>query len=398
MNDIQNDKKSGEKRFRAAWSAVRSFVIPFIKGKYRCDIEAVPARPPYLLISNHAMNMDPILIGMASPGSPLAFVASEHLERQGAVTKLLNAAFEIIPRSKASAGSGAVRNILRVLRRGKSVALFAEGDCTWDGVSQPVFPATAKLAKAARVPLVIYRLNGNYLSKPRWAKRPRFGRITGEVVRVISPAELDEMSAEEVDRAINSGIFVDIWEEQRRFPVEYKCASPAEGLERALFICPECGNIGSMLTRGRAIVCGACGARSEMDEKGFLHGGKFGCVREWDSWQYEELKKLIRSDGRMDPLFEGRGTLRDLHSGKAKKIRFRLDLARAAMELGDETLPFSSISDAAMVKTDRLLFTADDKYRELHSKRGILRPYLMAIKAFNEQNGEGRLPRPGKEG
>ena len=92
------------------------------------------------------------------------------------------------------------------------------------------------------------------------------------------------------------------------------------------------------------------------------------------------------------------GTLRDLHSREAKKIRFRLDLARAAMELGDETLPFSSISDAAMVKTDRLLFTADDKYRELHSKRGILRPYLMAIKAFNEQNGEGRLPRPGKEG
>ena len=51
-----------------------------------------------------------------------------------------------------------------------------------------------------------------------------------------------------------------------------------------------------------------------------------------------------------------------------------------------------------MVKTDRLLFTANDRYRELRSKRGVLRPYLMAVKLYNEQNGEGRSPRPGKEG
>ena len=398
MDKTEIKKNKEEKRRARVWSALDRFVRPVIRRKYSVDMERVEAAAPYLLIANHAMNLDPFLIGMASPERPLAYVASEHLERLGAITKLLNAAFTLVPRSKASSGFGAVRGILRVLREGKPVVLFAEGDCTWDGVSQPIFPATGKLAKAARAPLVIYRIKGNYLSKPRWADRPRSGRIRGEVAQVISPEELDKMSAEDIDRAINEGIFVNAWEEQKRAPAAYRCKAPAEGLHKALFICPECGRMGGMRSHGDKLCCGFCGAETRMDERGFLHGGKFGAVRDWDCWQRERLGELLGSDERSGPLFEGKGELLEIGGGQKKKVRFGLDPAGAAIVLGDETIPFASVSDIAMVKTDRLLFTANDRYRELRSKRGVLRPYLMAVKLYNEQNGEVRSPRPGKEG
>lgn len=377
---MKDKKKEGEGFRRFTWRMIKIFGIPVVKRKFGAEIEPVGIEPPYLIIPNHAMNLDPVLIGMASVDTPMAFVSSEHLERLGLLSKIMSKCFTLIPRSKAASGLGAVRGILRVLRENKPVVLFAEGDCTWDGVSQRIFPATGKLAKAVKVPLVIYRLKGNYLSKPRWAEKARSGSIKGEIARVIMPEELEKMGAEEVEAAINEGIFVDIAAEQEASPVSYKCRAKAEGLERALFICPECGEIGGLKTKGDTILC-ACGAKSVMDDRGFLSGGRFRTVREWELWQEERLGKLLEENTPgLGRLFEGRGEFTRLPEGKKEKVAFSLDLTGGAMNVGGERFPLRSVSDIAMVKTDRLLFTAEDKYYELHSKRGILRPYLMAAK------------------
>ena len=217
---------------RRAWRLTYITAKPVMAHKYNFTCDQIGINGPFLLVSNHACNADPILIGLSSKDMPLTYVASEHLERMGVVTKLLTRYYSIIPRKKASSAADTVKSVLRALKRGAPVVLFAEGECTWDGVSAPVFPATGKLAKVSRVPLVTYRLEGNYLSVPRWADSSRRGRIRGRVVHRYSPEELAKMSPDAITAAINRDIYEDAWETQRRDNVILASRKRAEGLEK----------------------------------------------------------------------------------------------------------------------------------------------------------------------
>lgn len=372
---------------RRAWRLTYITAKPVMAHKYNFTCDQIGINGPFLLVSNHACNADPILIGLSSKDMPLTYVASEHLERMGAVTKLLTRYYSIIPRKKASSAADTVKSVLRALKRGAPVVLFAEGECTWDGVSAPVFPATGKLAKVSRVPLVTYRLEGNYLSMPRWADSSRRGRIRGRVVHRYSPEELARMSPDEITAAINRDIYEDAWETQRRDNVILASRKRAEGLERALFICPECGEIGGLQTKGDAIFCTKCGMRVTVDQRGFFRDGRFSTVREWDVWQREQFPRLTENPAHAE-LFPADGVLTDLSAGTKRKISFCLDLAGGAMVIGGEHIPLPDFSDMAMVKTNRLLFGWNGDYYEIVSKHGILRPYLLAKQLYSIEKGK----------
>ena len=370
------DTRAGRIR-RRAWAIAQPLIHRLLRSKYRFEYLPIGIEGPFLLIANHANNDDPLLVSMSSKKTPLTFVASEHLGRLGPVTGLLTRYFSVILRKKAASAVGTVRDILKALRQGESVVLFAEGDCTWDGISAKIFPATGKLAKAAGVPLVTYRLEGNYLSCPRWAKRPRKGRCRGSVVRIYPPEALAAMDPEEITAAIDRDIHVDAWELQRRDKARYQAASPAVGLERALFLCPDCGKAGTLRTKGRSIFCAACGMQAALDDRGFFCSGPYPDIPAWDRWQRSALAAMV-DEGRQRELFPGKGRLTELPCRRGRRIRFSLDLARRAIVTDSEAVPFGEISEMAMVKTNRLLFSTRKGYFELKTKRGILRPYLTA--------------------
>ncbi|MCR5807984.1 MAG: 1-acyl-sn-glycerol-3-phosphate acyltransferase [Clostridiales bacterium] len=386
MDTITTEQKGEDRRkrdLRTGWAIAKAFVAPSLKRKYRYSCDTIDIDGPFLIIANHANNQDPILMGLASPERPLSFVGSEHLERLGFITKLLTKYFSLIPRSKASSGFGAVRNILDRLKKGGAVMLFAEGDCTWDGVTHGVFPATGKLAKAAKVPLVTYRLEGNYLSRPRWADSARRGRLTGKLVGIYSPSELAAMSPEEVTRAIDRDIFYDSWAAQRDDPVPFSSNRRAEGLERALFICPECGRVEAMASKGNRFFCKNCGAQWEVDEYCFLHGPRFSTIAEWDAWQEKAVREMAGEE-----LFKFKAVFTDLAAGISKKALVSLDASNGRINVsGRDAIPFSEITDMAMVKTNRLLFAFGGSYCEIKTKRGILRPYLLSRNAFRDETG-----------
>lgn len=357
-----------------AWALAHRVLAPVFRRKYGFSCEQLDLTGPCLLIANHAANFDPILVSLASKSRPLSFVASEHLERLGLITRLLTHNFSIIPRSKAASAVGTVRSVLKALRQGAAVLLFAEGDCTWSGVSAEVVPATGKLAKAAGVPLVTCRLSGNYQSKPRWARKARKGRITGSLVHVYPPEELAAMRPEEIAAAIDRDIYEDAWQNE----TVYRAKKPAEGLEQALFLCPDCGRLGSLHTRGNAVFCG-CGFRVTLDGGSHLQGGRFSTIADWDAWQTEAFA-AYSAQASDDALFPGSGRLARLTDGSRRRVRFRLDLVSRALVIDETPIPLSEISDMAMVKTDRLLFTRGGDYYEIHAKHAILRPYLLAFK------------------
>lgn len=386
--DLQKDAKKKAVRQRA-WKLAHRLVRPVFERKFDLKVDKLDLEPPFLMIANHATNIDPILVSTAYKKQPLSFVASEHLSRLGLTSKILNRYFSIIPRSKASNAMGTVKSIMRALRKGDPVLLFAEGDCTWDGVSGKVFPATGKLAKAVGVPLVTYRMSGTYLSCPRWAEETRNGAVRGSLVHVYSKDELSEMTPEEVTNAINGDIYEDAWQGQLAQPVRYAAKAPAEGIEKALFICPECGGIDCISSKGNEVFCAKCGRIAKMNEYELLDECEFRTIREWELYQREKLREYIRQ-GSGSALFRGEGKLCDLAEDKpkARKAEFSLDIASKCMTVNGEVIPLSEVSDMAMVKTNRLLVSYGRSYYEIFSKRGILRPYLMTWQALRENTEE----------
>jgi 1-acyl-sn-glycerol-3-phosphate acyltransferase len=372
---------------RRIWRIAQQIVAPIVSRKYNGSFEQIGIDGPFLLVCNHACNADPIFVGLLSREKPLTYVASEHLERLGFVTTLLTRSFSIIPRKKASTAVDTVRSVLRALKQGASVVLFAEGECTWDGVSNEVFPATGKLAKISRVPLVTCRLEGNYLTKPRWAKASRRGSINGRVVRRYTPEELAKMSPEEITAAINCDIYENAWETQRRANAPFISGASAEGLERALFICPECGEMGSLRTNKNAIFCTKCNMRVTLDGSSFFQNGRFPTVREWDIWQQGELQRRMGTGEENAELFPAKGKMADLSGGTKKRVPFHLDLRRGAIVIDGKTIPLSDFTDMAMVKTNRLLFEWNGSYYEIVTKNGILRPYLLAKQFYSTEKG-----------
>lgn len=364
---------------------------------------------PLIVIPNHSCAWDPIFTCAAFSSKPMYFVASEHILRWKVIGPVINWLAQPIPRRKAGMGTGTVMACLRQLRAGHSVALFAEGEQTWNGVSGSVFPATGKLVKQSGATLVTFRLEGAYLAKPRWADGARKGKVFGHTVNVYTPEMLKGMKDREVTEAINRDIRHDVWEwqkEQQGGPVKFRCKSggSAEGLGKAVFMCPSCGAVGTLKTSGDEISC-SCGFSARFSETGFFEGmpESFRTLEDWDEWQTAEFSR------RLDEIFgsSGGSSRKDLHisDGAAQLTLIRdghQDELIASGELGisgdetpeltvgEERFAFADIRTMALVLNSILLFQTENGYYQVQTRTANLRKYLLVWEYLQSRKKAGK--------
>lgn len=354
-------------------------VRPVLRAKFNLSGEKLQADGPFLLVSNHVTGWDPLLVGVCLGGRQAYFVASEHIFRLGLLTKVLHWLLAPIPRRKASTGMDTVKACLRHLHAGHSVCLFAEGEQCWDGRTGPIFPATGKLAKSSGAALVTFRLEGGYLSLPRWGKHICRGAVHGHPVGVYSPKELKKLSPQEINALIERDIAEDAWERQRQRPVRYRGKRRAEGMERALYACPGCRRIGTLRTDRDRVFC-PCGFERRYTEYGFFEPREpFETLADWDLWQRELLR--ARDFAHVgDLLFQDEGLeLKRIQSDHREELLALGTLRQFEdrLECADWRFPLLEIRSMAMVQTHLLLFSSGGNYYQLRSSTGVnLRKYL----------------------
>ena len=176
----------------------------------------------YIVLANHATDYDPILIGAALPGH-CYFVASEHITRFKAF-KYIKWVFDPIIRYKGGVASATVMNVLRRIKGGYNVAIMAEGVRTFDGVTCPILPSTAKLIKASKCALITYKLTGGYFISPAWASsgNTRKGDFNGRVKNIYSKEQIAQMSEAEIYEIITRDLYENAYETQLANPKPYK--------------------------------------------------------------------------------------------------------------------------------------------------------------------------------
>lgn len=368
------------RRHQIIWGCAYGLLHRWVCRKFNCTHEDLELEGPVLLVPNHVTAWDPLLVAMSLRKKQVYYVASEHIFRLGPVSGLLNWMLAPIPRRKASSGVDTVKACLRHLRAGHSVCLFAEGEQCWAGENSPIFPATGKLAKSSGATLVTYRLEGGYLSCPRWGRGIRRGKVHGHPVGIYPPERLKAMSPEEINEQIRQDIRESAWERQMQDPTAYRGKNPAKGMEHALYLCPRCRKIGTLQTENDRIFCG-CGLELHYTETGFFSPSEpFAHLGQWDAWQREELRNTRFVPQSSSMLFSDAGMqLWRLQGGHSSELLLEgeLSLQNEALTIGKYRFPMREIGNMALVLANRLLFTFQDEYYEILAKnRANFRKYL----------------------
>ena len=283
---------------------VNRYRIEFIEGNMR-DL-----KPPFVVIGNHTNNWDPFILS-CKISEPIHFVTSVEQFRSRSMRFLLGLA-GCIPKTKAMSDATTVKSIFHVRNRGDVVGVFPEGKRCWDGKTEEILYPTAKVLKSLGVPVVAFQVNGAYLSHPRWAVTSRKGKIQINYGILFTPEQLKTLSADEIYEKMCAALRTNeySWQEERMIPFVGKRL--AERLERVLFLCPKCGQVGRLYSKGDTLTCLACGETVTYNQYGYFEkdGGEphFKSVLEWNQWQLKELEGMVldRMANPDGPIFEDR--------------------------------------------------------------------------------------------
>ena len=324
-----------QRRHVRAFAFFSVLLRPWMRLLLRFRGESIPdPGSPVFVLCNHNTDLDCILLGL-SARRQIYFVATETIARMGLLGRLVMRYFDPILHRKGVQGAATVRSILERIRAGFSVALFPEGNRSFNGQTCPIPPATGKLARMCGATLITYRLTGGYLTSPRWGRGIRRGRMTGTVVNVYSPEVLKTMSAGEVQAAIERDLWTDAYEEQKTGPVRFR------------------GKALRAFGRGHCPPTCDCGLEAVFTETGMLEAdGAQYSVTELDRLQRESLSGLpdegcLFSD---EVILRTVGKDHSLISERPVTLR----AFRDRLETGDP-MPLAEIDGISIVQRNRLL-------------------------------------------
>ena len=355
---------------KATWVILRNLLRPAIALRFNYKYEICKTEGPCLIMGNHDSNWDPLFLGCAFPRQ-MYFVASEHIFRWGFVSRLLSLFLSPISRMKGTTAGDTAMAILRRLKKGCNVAMFANGSRSFNGISEDILPSTGKLARVSGATLITYRLDGGYFTEPRWnSSGLRRGRIKGRVMGIYTPEQLKKMSVDEINEIINRDLYVDAYAVQREEMVPFMVKKPAESLESVLCLCPKCGKIGSMHSKGDKFWCEECGYEVRYDEYGFFRGEDviFDNVTDWDKHQSEVLLKLADASGEDEVIFSDEGLELSLIGSDHKATRVgsgSMTLYRDRLECCGSTFPISELGGFALHGPTAVNFSHSDLNFEL---------------------------------
>ncbi len=377
--------KNLKKRHTFFYTLLRPVVALLVKIKFGYRYEVAKDLPDnYIVLSNHTTDWDVIFVA-ASFRRMMYAVGSEHISRWPRAYKFLKFAFAPILRPKGTTASSTVKDILRTLKGGNNVLLFAEGVRSWDGLSCPILPSTGKMVKTARCGLVTYRIEGGYFASPMWSgSNTRRGRLRGAPVKVYTPEELAAMSVDEINAAIVRDLHEDAYARQKESPARYRGKNLAEKLENLLFVCPECGRVDPFRSHGDTVECGGCGLTFRYNEYGMLEGAPFETLTEFDAWQKEQVDALARAGGGYTTP-GGRLTRVEKHTeSPVAEGPVRMD--GATLSCGERVFEMKDVMGLAMHGKYTLVFSTPDGYFELRpSEEANVYKFFLLYQAYQKQ-------------
>lgn len=264
-------------------------------------------RGPFIMVSNHGTFLDP-WIALFDTKKPVAIMMNEEGFKGKAMTRWYLNAIGAFPKKKGAADFKAMKTTLHLLSKGAAVLIFPEAQVTWDGESQPIHAGVEKIVRKAKVPLVINRIRGNFLTNPWWAKERRSGTVFMSRI-VFSTEQLAAMSDDEIRTAIIVHTKHNDLKDSQLAAIRFSGENVAEGLEHLLWKCRSCGADDHLDPEGSELRCTACGAVWAVDPNLRFtphngHAVSIGDLHDYIAWHKQAVKDAIVAAADTDILAE----------------------------------------------------------------------------------------------
>ena len=283
---------------------VRGILYPVARWKYHAKMERFKEQGDrqYLILFNHQTLYDQFFVGYVFKG-PIYFLATEDIFSNGWISKAIKWMVAPIPIKKQTTDISAIRNCLKVVKEGGTLAIAPEGNRTYTGKTVYINPSIGGLAKKLGLPIALVRIEGGYGVSPRWSDNIRRGRMRVYVSEVIEPEEIAALDKEGLYQRIRAGL----WQDEAVADASFKGNKRAEFIERVVYVCPRCKGLGTLESRGSMIYCTDCGLRAEYTEKKEIIGQNFELpfrfAAGWIEWQNDVVNGLDPSRYTDAPLF-----------------------------------------------------------------------------------------------
>ncbi len=261
----------------------------------KIGMEKLGKREPCLFLMNHSSFIDLKIAESVLYPRPLSIICTY----DGFVGKnWLMRNLGCVPTSKFVFDLSLVRSIKHCLTKLKtSVLMYPEAGYTFDGTSTALPSDLGKFIKLMGVPVVMITSHGAFARQPLYNNLlKRRVKISADMEYLLSPEQINEMSADELQRIIEKCFDFDNFLDQRESGIRINEPYRADGLNRVLYKCRECGAEGEMLGRDTVLKCEKCGCEYELTESGVMYSQKkdeFVHIPDWYEWQREQVKRQI---------------------------------------------------------------------------------------------------------
>lgn len=264
-------------------------------------MEKLQKNAPCLILMNHSCFTDLLMAETIFYHRPMNIVCTS----DGFVGKnWLMRQIGCIPTNKFVSDLVLVKNIKYSLEKLKNnVLMYPEASYSFDGTATPLPKTLGKCIKLLSVPVIMVRTYGAFAHDPLYNNlQKRKVNISADVKYLISPAEIQKKSADEINQILAQEFSFDNWKWQQENKIKITEPFRADYLNRVLYKCCDCGAEGEMIGREDLIACNNCGALWTLDEYGFLvqknpkENAKFNTVSKWFSWEREQVRQEIIQD------------------------------------------------------------------------------------------------------
>ena len=268
------------------------------KGHVKVDKAVKQLKGPYLILASHASFMDFAQLVCGLMPRTTGWVMSVEEFRRG---DWLMYGIGGMPKRKFTHDIVTAKHVMRYIKTLKhTCTIYPEARFSLAGVNERLDDALGKLCKHLKVPVVLFKANGNFLNSPQWCKRPyRRIRQEAEISVLLTEEDVKTLPAEEMQARIEKAFERDEYKWQVEKGYHIKSKYRAQGIHRILYKCPACGEEFKMDSKGTKLWCDACGAVWEMDTLSRLQGVNtdkgFSHVPDWYNWEREEVRKEVEA-------------------------------------------------------------------------------------------------------
>jgi 1-acyl-sn-glycerol-3-phosphate acyltransferase len=274
--------------------------VPDLKATHfhhsKIGMEKLGSDEPALFLMNHSSFIDLEIVASVLYPRPFNIVTTG----DGFIGKdKLMRWIGCIPTNKFVTDTTLVRDIIYTVKKLRSsVVLFPEAGYSFDGTSTTLPSSTGALIKMLGIPVVMIHAYGAFARDPLYNNLQRRNvTVSATESYILSPDDIKNMSAEEINEIVNREFSFDnfAWQQQNHIKINEEFR--ADFLNRVLYKCPHCMEEGHMHGDGTKIKCLECGMEYTLDEYGYLscENGetKFNHIPNWYRWERECVREDI---------------------------------------------------------------------------------------------------------